>query len=475
MNTSDTCALSRYHQIAVLDQEHNVTLVQHSVSRSVYVQKQLSVYNIDVYRRLLDYPVKGTPAILELAENDGILTVVEEYISGSTLRSILDDGNRFETAEAARLAVKLCLILQELHNANPPIIHRDIKPSNIIIASDDTIHLLDMNAAKFSTAGKTEDTSMLGTFGYAAPEQFGFGVSGVQTDLYSVGVLLCEMITGHLPKEGLPAGEIAGVIQKCTRIDPRDRYATVEELLSALHPFLRDPETDWNEKESGVPFKPDGIHEADSLAPASSGADRQPGTPEEANAVLSQNPPRRSNDPQGSEFPQKHASSLRTDGSQRPNGSQKADSSQRPNGSQRPDSFRNPNGSQRTDSSRNPNGSQRTDNFRRPNAIPGFRTGNPANMIIAVPGYAALFYISLTIKTSTPSSVVFLWFERIVTLLCGLFVVFFTCNYRNLWEAFHINRIRSSLLKVPAILLVDVLVVFLCVLAASFAASIAGL
>lgn len=96
-------------------------------------------------------------------------------------------------------------------------------------------------------------------------------------------------------------------------------------------------------------------------------------------------------------------------------------------------------------------------------------------MIIAALGYAALAYISLTIKTHTPSSIIFLWFERIVTLLCGLFVVFFTCNYKNLWEIFHINRIRSSLMKIPAILLVDVLVVFFCVLIASFAAAVAGI
>ena len=89
-----------------------------------------------------------------------------------------------------------------------------------------------------AAAGKAEDTSLLGTYGYAAPEQFGFGSSNAQTDLYSVGVLLCEMITGHLPKEGLPEGKVGEIIRKCTRIDPEDRYASVDDLLEVLHKFL---------------------------------------------------------------------------------------------------------------------------------------------------------------------------------------------------------------------------------------------
>lgn len=469
MNTSDTCALSRYHQIAILDQEHNVVLVQHSATRRVYVRKQLSVYNMDVYLRLRDYPVKGTPAILELAEEDGILTVIEEYISGSTLRSILDDGNRFETAAAVRLAVKLCQILQELHNANPPIIHRDIKPSNIIIASDDTIHLLDMNAAKFSTAGKIEDTSMLGTFGYAAPEQFGFGVSGVRTDLYSVGVLLCEMITGHLPKEGLPEGEIAEVIQKCIRIDPKDRFTSVEELLSALRPFLRNPQTGWNAEGPSVLFEPGGIHAADAFASASSNPFQQSGTAQRSIVSNEPNTSPKPLVPEETDTPRSPFAPEEADVPQRPFAPEEADAPQRPFAPEEADTPPRPFAPEEAAPP------QRLFVSRRTNTIPGFRTGNPANMIIAALGYAALAYISLTIKTHTPSSIIFLWFERIVTLLCGLFVVFFTCNYKNLWEIFHINRIRSSLMKIPAILLVDVLVVFFCVLIASFAAAVAGI
>ena len=99
MNPADSFSISSFRQIASLDEEHDITLVQHLFTGRIYVQKRVSVYNIDVYRTLRDHPVKGTPAIFDICEENGVLTVIEEYVSGSTLRSILDDGNVFEETE----------------------------------------------------------------------------------------------------------------------------------------------------------------------------------------------------------------------------------------------------------------------------------------------------------------------------------------------------------------------------------------
>ena len=118
--------------------------------------------------------------------------------------------------------------------ARPPILHRDIKPSNIIRTSDGRICLLDMNAARRADPLKKEDTELIGTVGYAAPEQYGFGASSVQTDIYAAGVLLNELVTGVLPKDRMPRGRLGKIIKKCTRIDPKDRYRSVKELQSAL-------------------------------------------------------------------------------------------------------------------------------------------------------------------------------------------------------------------------------------------------
>ncbi len=196
MNASEAYILSSYKEIAVLNAEHGVTLVQDTTSGIVYVKKILTIYNAEVYLTLKNHPVPGIPEIIEMIEEDDRLIVIEEYIGGQTLRAILDNGNLFPEEEAVRIVEQVCVIVNDLHSADPPIIHRDIKPSNIICTPDGSIRLLDMNAARKVVTGKSEDTQLIGTVGYAAPEQFGFGASTVQTDIYAIGVLLCELMTG---------------------------------------------------------------------------------------------------------------------------------------------------------------------------------------------------------------------------------------------------------------------------------------
>lgn len=121
---------------------------------------------------------------------------------------------------------ELCEILEKLHSANPPIVHRDIKPSNIIITNYDHVILLDFNAAKYFTDPNTSDTILLGTKGYAAPEQYGFGSSTPQTDIYAVGILLKELVD-YLPE---PTGQFADIINTCTQMNPADRFPSVSTL-----------------------------------------------------------------------------------------------------------------------------------------------------------------------------------------------------------------------------------------------------
>lgn len=244
MTTSEASALSCYREIGAINAEHGVTLVQHTTSGIVYVKKILTIFNVQVYRSLQEHHIKGTPEIMEVIEDAGRLIVIEEYISGQTLRSILDDGRRFSEEEAVSIVRQLCRILLEMHSSEPPILHRDIKPSNIIRTSDGRVCLLDMNAARRISPGKTQDTQLIGTVGYAAPEQYGFGTSSIQTDIYSTGVLLCELVTGHLPKGGLPGGKTGRIIRKCTRIDPADRYTDMAELLNALTALYGRPGLD---------------------------------------------------------------------------------------------------------------------------------------------------------------------------------------------------------------------------------------
>ena len=101
----------------------------------------------------------------------------------------------------------------------PPIIHRDIKPSNIIITGYNRAVLLDFNAAKSFSSSEDTDTVLLGTSGYAAPEQYGFGASSPQTDIYALGVVLKECLAASEN----PPDRLLKLAERCTRLEPKKR------------------------------------------------------------------------------------------------------------------------------------------------------------------------------------------------------------------------------------------------------------
>lgn len=233
MTIDEELALSYYKEIGELNTEHGVYLVKNIQTSRLYVKKVLSVYNADVYRYLIEHPVPNTPQIYEAVEDDGLLTVIEEYINGTSLKDLLTKGPLTE-AEAVDITIKLCKIVQDLHNCVPPIVHRDIKPSNIILMDDGTVKLLDMNAAKQYLGYAEQDTQLIGTAGFAAPEQYGFGSSTIQTDMYAVGVLMAYLVRGSFSRQNLSGSAYNRIIEKCTRIDPNARYTSVEDIIDAL-------------------------------------------------------------------------------------------------------------------------------------------------------------------------------------------------------------------------------------------------
>ena len=133
LKLSDQSILSFYQDIATLDENHGVYLVQHTVSKRIFVKKILTVYNTNVFQYLKEKPVAHTPRIYELIIDDPTLIVIEEYITGRTLQQILDTNGNLSEDQALRIIEKICVILKDLHSASPSIIHRDIKPSNIIL------------------------------------------------------------------------------------------------------------------------------------------------------------------------------------------------------------------------------------------------------------------------------------------------------------------------------------------------------
>ena len=169
---------------------------------------------------------------------DRYLVIIEEYIEGSSLSEYLKKGI-FKPTEAVHIVRNLCCILNELHTLECPIIHRDIKPSNVMLTKSGEVVLLDMNVAKWYDSEEKEDTRLLGTKDYAAPEQVGYGMkaSSNKTDIYAVGILLNVMLTGKFPKEKPAQGKLWNVIERCISLDANSRYRA-DELIERLDNYL---------------------------------------------------------------------------------------------------------------------------------------------------------------------------------------------------------------------------------------------
>lgn len=223
-------ALSYYKTIAIINEPHQVYLVQHQVNDRFFVKKTLDVYNLSVYEYLKEHPVAGTPRLFDFYEEEGRLVIIEEFVSGTPLSDLLEKGTLKED-DALHYMIDLCEILERLHGANTPIIHRDIKPSNVMITCTNHAALLDFNAAKQYSQDAPEDTVLLGTRGYAAPEQYGFGSSSPQTDIYGMGIMLQEI--SPVFSEGQKSS-LQSIIEKATKLNPADRYASITDFKLAL-------------------------------------------------------------------------------------------------------------------------------------------------------------------------------------------------------------------------------------------------
>ena len=234
MDDQAVVELMEYEEIENISGRPDIILVRSVMDDRIFVKKILSTYDVSVYRYLKEHPIDNMPRIFEVHESAKFLIIIEEYIEGNTVENLISQ-QYFDQSKAIDTVKQLCIILDTLHNLDKPIIHRDIKPSNIMITASGQVDLLDVNVAKWYKEDESEDTKLLGTFHYAAPEQFGYGfsASSEKADIYALGILLNEMITGKMPKEDKASGPVWNIIERCISLNAADRYDD-KELLAAL-------------------------------------------------------------------------------------------------------------------------------------------------------------------------------------------------------------------------------------------------
>ena len=234
MTLEEESRLSFYRELTVLDEKKNIVLVQDRRNSELCVKKTIDIYSRDVYEQLASVRIEGVPAVKECVADEGKLIVVEEYVQGRSLKQVLDEQGLLNEEQAYDIAVQLADILVRLHQLEPAIVHRDIKPSNIIIEKNGHVNLIDFNAARHVNADKNEDTRMLGTVYFAAPEQFGFGQSDERTDIYGLGATINYIMTGDKPGAGIAECIFSDILKKCLMVDAKDRYQSAEELRGVL-------------------------------------------------------------------------------------------------------------------------------------------------------------------------------------------------------------------------------------------------
>lgn len=206
-----------------------VSVVRHRQSGTRYLFRQYEGSG-EVYQKLLTVSCPNLPKIYEVGECEGKTAVLEEYIQGDTLAFLLE-GDLLTVKEAKRIMMQLCSALWVLHSMGA--VHRDIKPENVIVRGDEAV-LIDFDASRIFKNESENDTQILGTTGYAAPEQYGISQSDERADIFALGVLLNIMLTGKHPSKELAAGRMGRIVQKCTMTNPKKRYKNVLYLMEAL-------------------------------------------------------------------------------------------------------------------------------------------------------------------------------------------------------------------------------------------------
>ncbi len=202
--------------------------------------------------------------VYDVGQDRGLYFMVMELVEGITLKDYIEKKGRLSAKETISIAIQMAAGMEAAHSHH--IIHRDIKPQNIIISKNGKVKVTDFGIARATTSANTISSNVMGSVHYTSPEQARGGVTDAKSDIYSAGITMYEMVTGHVPFDGdstvsiaikqlqeeiIPPSEevdipysLEQIILKCTQKSPDRRYHNAQELMLDLKRSLVDPEED---------------------------------------------------------------------------------------------------------------------------------------------------------------------------------------------------------------------------------------
>ena len=192
----------------------------------------------------LNHP--NLPAFTDFFTEGSRHFLVMEYIDGSTLENLLENnGGPFSERRVLGWGRQLCDVLEYLHSQQPPVIFRDMKPGNIMLTRSGRIKLIDFGIARLFRASSSQDTQLLGTPGFAPPEQYGSAQTDERSDIYSLAMTLFQLMTYEMPENGFGLADVhtnypqisppvARALEKATALRPEDRYESIVVFRRAL-------------------------------------------------------------------------------------------------------------------------------------------------------------------------------------------------------------------------------------------------